>query len=301
MSDEVEEDGPDLYWTIMDLEFELEHFARVADEGISFPRYIAELVENIKLFRISGAQWGDFARLFRTVEHVQTTMGRSIQTIIDRGNRPTDQLVEFDDCLSRINSDIQDLLEFEAEEIDAEIKRIFAITRAIDSFANAVTSVMNSKGYIPPDSDVPLTEQEIFSRARFSWHPAVAEASSQYLKPPFYRHALEETAKALYNAVISKADRPELKPGGVPSLTKIFSGNNPILRVSEVPDEQTGAMWLFSGMWMHIRNVRAHSDDQNLDSDPVEVAEWLGFLSVLFRLLDRAELVAAEDVGQTGV
>jgi hypothetical protein len=72
-------------------------------------------------------------------------------------------------------------------------------------------------------------------------------------------------------------------------MQKVFSKNNPILKVSDNEDEQLGFMWLFSGSVMAIRNPKAHSlIEQN---NPERTLEWLAFASVLFKILDESEKV----------
>ncbi len=65
-----------------------------------------------------------------------------------------------------------------------------------------------------------------------------------------------------------------------------FSANSPKLSVSKNVDERLGFMWLFTGAVMGVRNPKAHAITPHPDKQTT--LEWLGFASVLFRVLDGA-------------
>ena len=71
-------------------------------------------------------------------------------------------------------------------------------------------------------------------------------------------------------------------------MQTVFSPKNPIVVLSDDPDEQMGYMWMFSGAVMGVRNPKAHRLD--VLSDSQYAVEWLAFASVLFRLLDSAKV-----------
>jgi uncharacterized protein (TIGR02391 family) len=116
-------------------------------------------------------------------------------------------------------------------------------------------------------------------------HPAVVAAAADLFASGHYRQAILDSYIALSEAVKSKAERPSLD--GVGLMQTVFSRNNPILQISTDPDEQLGAMWLFSGAIMAVRNPRAHK--LGVQPSREETFEWLAFVSALFRLVDTAE------------
>jgi len=71
-------------------------------------------------------------------------------------------------------------------------------------------------------------------------------------------------------------------------MQNVFSPNNPVLMVSDDPDEIMGYMWMFSGAVMGIRNAKAHKLIPQ--REPQAALEWLAFASALFRALDKAKL-----------
>lgn len=120
---------------------------------------------------------------------------------------------------------------------------------------------------------------------RYNFHPKVKEIASTLFKNGHFRQAILDIYIALVDAVKKKSECHNLDNS--PLMQKVFSQNNPILKVSEDRDEQLGFMWLFSGAVMAIRNPKAHKLIEQTDSD--RTPEWLAFASVLFRVLDESK------------
>jgi hypothetical protein len=78
-------------------------------------------------------------------------------------------------------------------------------------------------------------------------------------------------------------------------MQTVFSAKEPLLKVSDDPDEQLGMMWLFSGAMMALRNPRGHRVETDDQTTREECLEWLGKISALLRVVDRAELVTPEE------
>ena len=121
-------------------------------------------------------------------------------------------------------------------------------------------------------------------------HPRIASVSADLFRHGHYRNAVLDAAAAvaLVNFVQEKSGRHDLD--GADLMRKVFSKNNPVLAVnylwdqSEL-DEQEGLMHLFEGAVLALRNPRAHEVVQDT---PEEALEYIGFLSFLAKMLDRA-------------
>lgn len=130
---------------------------------------------------------------------------------------------------------------------------------------------------------VPL--KQVFDESLF--HPLVNKVAGKLFEDGYYRNAILDTYISLVEAVKTKSGKYDLD--GTSLMQTVFSPKNPILKVSENFDEQQGFMWMFSGAVMAIRNSHAHKMIQ--PSTKQETIEWLGFASVLLKILDKAELI----------
>ncbi|WP_161594310.1 TIGR02391 family protein [Paenibacillus sp. CFBP13512] len=119
-------------------------------------------------------------------------------------------------------------------------------------------------------------------------HPRVLEMSQEPFRDGYFRPAVLDTYLALDNDVRIKS---KLDLYGSALMQKAFSEKAPILKIKD-GSAQMGAMWLFSGSTMSIRNVLAH--DHSIIPSEQEALEQLFFASMLFRKLDLAVNVDAE-------
>lgn len=117
------------------------------------------------------------------------------------------------------------------------------------------------------------------------FHPRVIGVAGRLFRDGHYRQAILDTYIALVQAVREKSG---LGLDNSPLMQRAFSQKNPVLDVSDDPDEQLGLMWLYSGAVMGIRNPKAHRVIDQPDAQ--RALEWLGFASVLFRVLDEARV-----------
>lgn len=115
-------------------------------------------------------------------------------------------------------------------------------------------------------------------------HPKVREIAGKLFQDGHFRQAILDVYIALVNAVKEKSG---CNLDNSPLMQKVFSRDNPILRISEDSDEQLGFMWLFSGAVMAVRNPKAHS--LVAQDDPVRTMKWFAFASVLFEILDESK------------
>ncbi len=116
-------------------------------------------------------------------------------------------------------------------------------------------------------------------------HPRVHEVASELFQNGHYRQAILDTYIALDNAV---QDKSGLNRTGMALMDSVFSSTNPILKISNDPDERMGFMFLFKGAIGAIRNPKAHRVSKQ--NDPQRTLEWLSFASVLFRIIDDSQL-----------
>ncbi len=122
-----------------------------------------------------------------------------------------------------------------------------------------------------------------------TFHSEVLAAAGRLFQDGHYRQAILEASIALIHAVAKKANLSEVN--GAAGMQHVFSKNDPILHVVAHAEEQQGYMQLFAGMVGAVRNTAAHPKPGDPEMDLDEALEWLGFLSALFRVLDRAEKV----------
>lgn len=120
-------------------------------------------------------------------------------------------------------------------------------------------------------------------------HPLIKSVAGQLFMDGYFRQAILDTYILLTETVKTKSGRYDLD--GVPLMQTVFSIKNPIIKISDDPDEQLGFMWMFSGAVMGIRNPKAHRLIQQ--RDPQRTLEWLSYASVLLRALDDAQVVKA--------
>lgn len=120
-------------------------------------------------------------------------------------------------------------------------------------------------------------------------HPKVLAVAEKLFQDVHYRSAVLDTYLALNKEVQRKSRLPL---DGVTLMQKAFSKDSPVLKVAGGNDPQLGAMWLFSGAMMGVRNVLAH--DHSIHPPEQEALELLYFASTCFRRLDLAVNVESE-------
>lgn len=120
------------------------------------------------------------------------------------------------------------------------------------------------------------------------YHSEVLKAAGSLYNWGHYRQAVLAASTELINAVANKAG---VAASGAGAMQQVFSKKEPILRVAAHPEEQQGYMQLFAGMVGAVRNTTAHPKMGEPDMDMNEALEWLGFLSALFRILERTEKI----------
>lgn len=125
-------------------------------------------------------------------------------------------------------------------------------------------------------------------------HPRIVDAAGSLFADEHFRNAIFEASIALTEAVKEKSEVSERD--GTSLMQFVFSVDKPILRVSDDKDERLGAMWLFTGAVMGVRNPRGHHLRTGEDLDVTQAFEWLAFISALMRMVDQSErVVIAED------
>ena len=118
-------------------------------------------------------------------------------------------------------------------------------------------------------------------------HPDIERAAGELFRNGHYANAVEDACKVLDSLVKSRSGRSDI--GGTSLMEQVFSPNAPVLRFNELRtetdrSEQKGMMFLYAGAMLALRNPRAH---QLIQDDPKQALEFIGFLSLLAKLLGR--------------
>lgn len=229
----------------------------------------------------------------------------SLSQLRDMRSNPTPGTIDFHfeklgRLQKRISKRLNEFLPKEAENYDDRVFGTLAIgdqwgnfdSRLLDLIAYLDNLILEIENY--PEDFFESNEQNSSGSTPAlgvdelkSFHPEVIKTAGRLFQDGHYRQAVLDTYIGLVEAVKIKSGRFNIDGTGL--MTEVFSAKSPILKVSDSPDEQKGFMWLFSGAVMGIRNPKAHSLIPQ--EDPQRALEWLSFASVLFRVLEDAELV----------
>lgn len=122
-------------------------------------------------------------------------------------------------------------------------------------------------------------------------HPEIERAIGKLFRDGHYANAVEDACKVLDGLVKIRSGR--FDRSGTELMQNVFSPKAPTLRFNDLltetgRSEQQGMMFLYSGAMLALRNPRAH---ELIQDDPEQALEYIGFLSLLAKLLDRAERV----------
>ncbi len=117
--------------------------------------------------------------------------------------------------------------------------------------------------------------------------PEIEKAAGQLFHNGHYSNAVEDAVKALTEIVRAKSG---VNDDGDSLMRKVFSVNNPILKINQLADEsdkseQRGCMELFSGAVAAFRNPRAH---KIIEDEPERALEIIAFVSLLAKLVDES-------------
>jgi uncharacterized protein (TIGR02391 family) len=120
-------------------------------------------------------------------------------------------------------------------------------------------------------------------------HPEIVRACGQLFEDGHYAEAVENACKVLDMLVKMRSMR--MDPSGTELMQLVFSPKAPILKYNNQANdseksEQQGMMYLFAGAMLALRNPRAHG---LVDDHPENAVEYLSFLSMLAKSLDRTK------------
>lgn len=123
-------------------------------------------------------------------------------------------------------------------------------------------------------------------------HPEVLSAVSDLLEKGYYQQAVEGACIVLDNLVKKRSGKHEL--GGAELMQHVFNEDNPILQFNKRENKserikQNGMMCLYSGAMLALRNPGTH---EFIEDDPEKALEFIAFISLLAKSLDKAELNA---------
>jgi len=118
-------------------------------------------------------------------------------------------------------------------------------------------------------------------------HPEIAETATKLFENGHYANAVEDACKVLDGLVKIRSKKFDLS--GTELMQKVFSAKNPVLAFNDLStetgqSEQQGMMFLYSGAMLALRNPRAH---EIIKDDPEQALEYIAFLSLLAKALDR--------------
>lgn len=118
-------------------------------------------------------------------------------------------------------------------------------------------------------------------------HPEIAEAVTNLFEGGHYANAVEDACKVLDGLVKIRSKKFDLS--GTELMQNVFSPKNPVLTFNKLESEtdrseQQGMMFLYSGAMLALRNPRAH---EIIKDDPEQALEYIAFLSLLAKALDR--------------
>jgi uncharacterized protein (TIGR02391 family) len=139
------------------------------------------------------------------------------------------------------------------------------------------------------DAGLTVAGRSLKAYEGFDLHPDIEHAAGQLFRDCHYANAIVEAVKAL-NARVRLRSGVDDKDGSA-LMEYVFSSSNPILKFNALADqsdrdEQRGFMMMFSGAVAALRNPRAHKIIQD---DPEEALEFIAFISLLAKLVDRAK------------
>lgn len=120
-------------------------------------------------------------------------------------------------------------------------------------------------------------------------HPEIERAVSKLFRDGHYANAVEDACKVLDGLVKIRSGKHDLS--GTELMQNVFSPRNPVLKFSDLQtqteqSEQQGMMYLYAGAMLALRNPRAH---EIIEDDPEKALEYIAFLSLLAKSLDKAK------------
>jgi uncharacterized protein (TIGR02391 family) len=121
-------------------------------------------------------------------------------------------------------------------------------------------------------------------------HPIVLQVGLPLYRSGHYREAVLNSITAIFDLI---RDRTGLQQDGANLVTEAFAMERARLVLSELQTEsgrndQKGFMQIMQGMYLGIRNPKAHSLQHDLDEK--KAAEYLVFASLIVRRVAEAEL-----------
>ena len=120
-------------------------------------------------------------------------------------------------------------------------------------------------------------------------HPEIKRAVSELFRDGYYANAVEDACKVLDGLVKIRSGNSDLS--GTKLMQHVFSPDKPALKFNNLASdtdksEQQGMMFLYSGAMLALRNPRAH---EIVEDDPEKALEYIAFLSLLAKSLDKAK------------
>jgi uncharacterized protein (TIGR02391 family) len=173
-------------------------------------------------------------------------------------NQDKSQLRQMIEDWSQVVYSFDEWLMFLAEEYDIDTE-----ARAIDTEERA---------------EEPNRDSQLGFHPLASMHGLVHHSAGKLFVDGHYPQAILAACTALDKVLQQHTGQPaELT--GTALMNKVFSPDNPLIRLSPVKAEQQGYLLLFNGLTQAIRNHYAHNLTEL--SNVNRALEWLGFISAL--------------------
>ena len=177
---------------------------------------------------------------------------------------------------------------FYVSGMDISIRgNIDSIRGSINSAAARLATLIDVLKEQAGEDGSTITGNAIRAYEGLDLHPEIARAASSLYRSAHYSNAVEAAVKALNGLVRLRSG---LEQDGSSLMERAFNPSTPVLKFNSLidqsdKDEQKGFMMLFSGAVAGLRNPRAHGF---IEDDPERALEFIAFVSLLAKLLDKA-------------
>ena len=119
-------------------------------------------------------------------------------------------------------------------------------------------------------------------------HPEVIKIAKDRIQSDSYRSIISDVCISLESYIKKRINSSKIMNlGGTTLMEHVFSKDKFIIKLSNEEEERKGFMFLFSGAIKAIRNQCSH---KVYSMDLQEALEILGFLSLLFRTVDKGKV-----------
>lgn len=139
------------------------------------------------------------------------------------------------------------------------------------------------------EASIQLNPDQIYDILKI--HPKIKKVTESLFKTGHYSQAIFEAFKMIELEVKKKSKIYDKE--GADLMHNVFNETNPILKINPLKtlsdkDEQYGFRFIFAGSMTGIRNPKAHEIIKQ--KDPNVTLEYISFVSLLMKIIDKSEL-----------